>query len=243
MSGREMRPLSLSIGASLLPSFSLATAASNNGGGDSGNSGRDCYGKLCHPVDEYCSMFAESCMPCASICDDSSHNYHADTCIKECSAYNSYEPLKADIHNIQSNQQVMMLLLSIICILIALRYAMKFLSWCRHSSCVQRLKSRLLPKPQQSNANGKDLNATTMQNPNAFYRDIERAPSQINSVAAGAGEGSVLTTATPVSTRYPAENSTTPTTVVTEIGYVYDNQAMVVTPVTEKPGPTAMAAF
>ncbi|XP_064546407.1 protein grindelwald isoform X2 [Drosophila montana] len=239
MSGREMRPLSLSIGASLLPSFSLATAASNNAGvGGNNNSGRDCYGKLCHTVDEYCSMFAESCMPCASICDDSSHNYHADTCIKECSAYNSYEPLKADIHNIQSNQQVMMLLLSIICILIALRYAVKFLSWFRHSTCLKRLKSRLLPKPQQSNANGKDLNATTMQNPNAFYRDIERAPSQINSVA-GAAEGSVLTTPT----RYPAENSTTPTTVVTEIGYVYDNQAMVVTPVTEKPGPTAMAAF
>lgn len=53
----------------------------------------------------------------------------------------------------------------------------------------------------------------------------------------------MLTTATPLSTRYPAENSTTPTTVVTEIGYVYDNQAMVVTPVNEKPGPTAMAAF
>lgn len=49
-----------------------------------------------------------------------------------------------------------------------------------------------------------------------------------------------MTLATPVSTRYPAENSTTPTTVVTEVGYnnyngAYDNQAMAVTPVAEKP--------
>lgn len=48
---------------------------------------------------------------------------------------------------------------------------------------------------------------------------------------------------TPVSTRYPAENSTTPTTVVTEVEYGYDNQAMVVTPVSEKPTSVAAAAF
>lgn len=57
-----------------------------------------------------------------------------------------------------------------------------------------------------------------------------------------------MTIATPVSTRYPAENSTTPTTVVTEVAYNsynggYDNQAMVVTPVAEKPTADTKAAF
>lgn len=57
-----------------------------------------------------------------------------------------------------------------------------------------------------------------------------------------------MTMVTPVSTRYPAENSTTPTTVVTEVAYNsynggYDNQAMVVTPVAEKPTADTKTAF
>lgn len=68
-----------------------------------------------------------------------------------------------------------------------------------------------------------------------------------SNISAGAAEGSVITMATPVSTRYPAENSTTPTTVVTEVGYNsyngYDNQAMVVTPVADKPTADTKAAF
>lgn len=74
MSNKELlRPLSLSIGASLLPSFSLVSASTG-----------DCHGKICHPIDEYCSAFAESCAPCTAICDTKSHNYQASTCAKEC---------------------------------------------------------------------------------------------------------------------------------------------------------------
>ncbi|KAH8295866.1 hypothetical protein KR018_004807 [Drosophila ironensis] len=238
MSGKEMRPLSLSFGA-LLPSFSLVTAAQNDGA-------KDCHGKVCHPVDEYCSTFAESCEPCAPICDNSSHNYQQAMCAKECSAYNRFEPLKAEIHSIQSNQHLILLLLIILLILIVFRYACQFVRWLLHKRCIQKLLQRMQSKAHPAeNANGKDLNATTIQNLNAINRhgsDIERAPSQIYSVA-GAAEGSVLTMTTPVSTRYPAENSTTPTTVMTEIGYGYDNQAMVVTPVSEKPATMAAPAF
>ncbi|KAH8278009.1 hypothetical protein KR026_001719 [Drosophila bipectinata] len=238
MSSKEMRPLSLSIGASLLPSFSLVTAA-NDGS-------KDCHGKVCHPVDEYCSAFAESCEPCAPICDNTSHNYQAAMCVKECSAFNRFEPLKAEIHNIQSNQQLILLLLIILLVLIVFRYAFQGIRWLLHKRCIQRMLQRMQSKAYPpATANGKDLNATTIQNLNAINRhgsDIERAPSQIYSVA-GAAEGSVLTMTTPVSTRYPAENSTTPTTVVTEIGYGYDNQAMVVTPVSEKPTSIPAAAF
>ena len=42
-----------------------------------------------------------------------------------------------------------------------------------------------------------------------------------------------MTVTTPVSTRYPAENSTTPTTPAGE--YSYDNQALAVTPISENP--------
>ncbi|XP_034666771.1 protein grindelwald isoform X2 [Drosophila subobscura] len=242
MSGKEMRPLSLSIGASLLPSFSLVTASQDGG------MHKDCHGKICNPVEEYCSVFSEACDSCATICDAKSHNYQADTCAKECSgkSYNRYEPLKAEIHNIQSNQQLILILLSILLILIAIRYAYKGLRWLLRKRCVQQMLQRYQTKsyPHAGTANGKDLNATTIQNLSAIRHgsDIERAPSQIYSVA-GAAEGSVLTLTTPVSTRYPAENSTTPTTVVTEIGYGYDNQAMVVTPVSEKPTTATTGAF
>ncbi|XP_034471819.1 protein grindelwald [Drosophila innubila] len=243
MSAKEMRPLSLSIGASLLPSFSLVTSAAGQNIQGSTLS-RDCHGKICNAVDEFCSPFSESCAHCSTICDAKSHNYHADMCAKECSAYNQYEPLKAEINSIKNTQHLILLLLSILLILIVIRYLVKFLSWLRHKRCIQKMLARLLSKPYQSNANGKDLNATTIQNLSAIHHDIERAPSNIYSVA-GAAEGSVMTMATPVSTRYPAENSTTPTTVVTEIGYGYgyDNQAMVVTPVADKPAPSTPAAF
>lgn len=45
-------------------------------------------------------------------------------------------------------------------------------------------------------------------------------------------EGSVRTVTTPISTRYPAEN-TTPSPQPNE--YSYDNQGLVVTPVSDKP--------
>ncbi|KAM8716740.1 hypothetical protein ACLKA7_003589 [Drosophila subpalustris] len=243
MSAKEMRPLSLSIGASLLPSFSLVTSATGQNIQGSAMPNRECHGKLCHAVDEYCDAFSESCMPCDAICDANSHNFQPDTCAKECTVYNLYEPLKAEIHSMKNTQHLILLLLSILLILIVILYVAKILRWLQHKRCMQKMLSRLLSKTYPSNANGKDLNATTIQNFNAINRDIERAPSQIYSVA-GAAE-SVVTMATPVSTRYPAENSTTPTTVVTEIGYGhgYDNQAMVVTPVSEKPAATTPVAF
>ncbi|XP_017052906.1 protein grindelwald isoform X2 [Drosophila ficusphila] len=232
MSVRKLGALSLSIsGVPLLPSFSLVAAAN----GDS----KDCHGTICHPVDEYCSVASEACLPCVSICDNKTHNYDATQCGRECSAYKTFGPLKAEMMDIQNTQHLILLLLTILLILIAARCAFQCLRWLIGRRCFHKMLRRLQSKafPQPVTANGKELNATTIQNLNAINRmgsDLERAQSQIYSVA-GAAEGSVVTMTTPVSTRYPAENSTTPTTVMTDIAYGYDNQAMVVTPITEKP--------
>lgn len=103
------------------------------------------------------------------------------------SAFNRFEPLKAEIHNIQSNQQLILLLLTILLVLIALRYACQGIRWLLHKRCIQRMLQRMQSKAYPpGTANGKDLNATTIQNLNAINRhgsDIERAPSQIYSVA------------------------------------------------------------
>ncbi|XP_016963942.1 protein grindelwald [Drosophila biarmipes] len=241
MSARKMSALSLSVGGiPLIPSFSLVAAA--NGGS------KDCHGMVCHPVNEFCYVVTENCHPCTSVCNNQTHNYDETLCLKECSAYNTFEPLKAEMLDIQHTQRLIIILLTILLVLIAIRYVFQFLRWMVGNWCFQKLMRRLQKKayPHPVTENGKDLNATTIQNMNAINRhgsDLERAQSQIYSVA-GVAEGSVVTMTTPVSTRYPAENSTTPTTVMTDIGYGYDNQAMVVTPISEKPSTTtAPVAF
>jgi len=116
--------------------------------------------------------------------------------------------------------------------LITIRYAYKCIRWLRHKRWISHILKKFQPKKKhgtQTN-NAKDTGGTTISNVMAI-NDIERAPSQIYSVTGA--EGSVMTMTTPVSTRYPAENSTTPTTIPME--YSYDNQALAVTPIAEKP--------
>ncbi|XP_052853781.1 protein grindelwald isoform X1 [Drosophila gunungcola] len=242
MTVRKMRAVSVSIGGlqSLIPSFSLVSAADE--------ATMPCGGKICHPVTEYCSKASEVCQLCTTICDNTTHNYDVSLCARDCSGFLTFEPLKAEVLEIQKTQHLILLLVTVLLVLIALRCAYQCLRWLIGNRCFQKLLRRLQSKayPHPATANGKDLNATTIQNLNAINRhgsDLERAQSHIYSVAGKCvAEGSVVTMTTPVSTRYPAENSTTPTTVMTEIGYGYDNQAMVVTPVTEKPSTATVAA-
>ncbi|XP_037958851.1 protein grindelwald-like [Teleopsis dalmanni] len=152
------------------------------------------------------------------------------------SEFNQYEPLKAEIHSIQARLNLTLVLLIVLLALIAIRYAYKGIRWLRHKPCVSIVLKKLQPNKFVTNHthNGKDLGGTTIQNVMTI-NEIENAPSQIYSVTGA--EGSILTVTTPVSTRYPAENSSTPTSVPTA-EYSYDNQALAVTPVSEKPSGT-----
>uniref|UniRef100_A0A1B0ABG4 Protein grindelwald n=1 Tax=Glossina pallidipes TaxID=7398 RepID=A0A1B0ABG4_GLOPL len=193
--------------------------------------GRECFGRPCHPFEEFCSTFAESCMQCSQICNETTPDYQADLCVKECFNYNvlQLEPLKLDIQRIQIQQHVILILLILLFILCGVRYLWKCLLWIKHKHCLPQLVKKLRPRKSEltTTQNGKDLGGTTIQNMCAIQNEVDRAPSQIFSVTAA--EGSVLTMTTPISSRYPAEN-TTPTT-----EYTYDNQALAVTPVSEKP--------
>ncbi|KAL9926232.1 grindelwald isoform 2-T2 [Glossina fuscipes fuscipes] len=139
------------------------------------------------------------------------------------------EPLKLDIQRIQIQQHVILILLILLFVLCGVRYLWKCLLWIKHKHCVPQLVKKLRPRKSEltTTQNGKDLGGTTIQNMCAIQNEVDRAPSQIFSVTAA--EGSVMTMTTPISSRYPAEN-TTPTT-----EYTYDNQALAVTPVSEKP--------
>uniref|UniRef100_A0A1A9W0L6 Protein grindelwald n=1 Tax=Glossina brevipalpis TaxID=37001 RepID=A0A1A9W0L6_9MUSC len=194
-------------------------------------SGLDCFDKICHPPEEFCSTFAENCMQCSLICNETAPDYQADLCVKECLNYNTLqlEPLKHDIHAIQMQQHVILILLILLLILCCVRYLWKCLLWIKHKRYVPQLVKKLRSRKSELTTmqNGKDLGGTTIQNMCAIQNEVERTPSQIFSVTAA--EGSVMTMTTPISSRYPAEN-TTPTT-----EYTYDNQALAVTPVSEKP--------
>ncbi|XP_017493262.1 PREDICTED: protein grindelwald-like, partial [Rhagoletis zephyria] len=150
------------------------------------------------------------------------------------SEYNKYDPLKAEIHSIHEQQNTILILLIVLLALIAIRYIYKCVRWFRRNRIFTSMLKKLHKQHEAAGGgtNGKDMVVgATISNVMAINGDMERAPSQIFSVTGA--EGSVMTMTTPVSTRYPAENSTTPTTVVTE--YSYDNQALAVTPVSEKP--------
>lgn len=45
---------------------------------------QDCFGRICHPVEEFCSSFAESCMQCAQVCAVHGEPNQAEICAKEC---------------------------------------------------------------------------------------------------------------------------------------------------------------
>uniref|UniRef100_W8B179 Protein grindelwald n=1 Tax=Ceratitis capitata TaxID=7213 RepID=W8B179_CERCA len=223
--------LALRFASFMLPTtFAIAKAASSSKSALAATA-KDCFGKVCKPIEEYCSSFFDGCDQCERICDQETHNYNADVCASECAEYNKFDPLKAEIHSIHETQNTILILLIVLLALIIIRYIYKTGRWLKRKRfCTAMLKK--LHKQHEAAGTGKDLVVgATIPNVMAINGDIERAPSQIYSVTGA--EGSVMTMTTPVSNRYPAENSTTPTTVSGE--YSYDNQALAVTPVSEKP--------
>lgn len=55
---------------------------------------QDCFGHVCHPVEEFCSSFAESCMQCAQVCDVNSEPNQLEICAKECAGMLPLTPFK-----------------------------------------------------------------------------------------------------------------------------------------------------
>ncbi|XP_075152984.1 grindelwald [Haematobia irritans] len=195
--------------------------------------GTDCHGHVCHPVEQFCYQFEAACANCSSVCNPDDMKYQPTECTRECGDYLKLQPLKNEIHQIQMQQCVILYLLVLLLIITCLHYTWKLVKWLKHKRYVQQaikiLKVRRKASPTQVHVNGKDLGGTTIQNM-CVINDIERAPSQIYSVTGA--EGSVMTVTTPISSRHPAEN-TTPSPQPNE--YSYDNQALAVTPVSEKP--------
>ncbi|XP_065356528.1 protein grindelwald isoform X2 [Calliphora vicina] len=193
--------------------------------------GIECYRQTCRPIEEYCAQFEQACMSCSSTCDPEDIKYEEKVCNQHCSDFIKLEPLKNEIHYIQMQQNVILILLIVLLIITAGHFTWKLMKCFKNKRCsISRLMGKLKLKKQSTvtttHMNGKDLGGITIPNMSAI-NDVERAPSQIYSLA-----GSVRTVTTPISSRHPAEN-TTPSPQPNE--YSYDNQGLVVTPISEKP--------
>ncbi|KNC30000.1 hypothetical protein FF38_05507 [Lucilia cuprina] len=205
--------------------YHLANAALTVGGSE-------CHAETCHPIEEYCSQFEQTCMPCSKTCDPDDIKYEENICNRECSDFIKLEPLKNEIHYIQMQQNLILILLVILLVITAGHFTWKLVKCLKNKRCclgqlMAKLKFKKAATLPSNQSNGKDLGGITIPNMCAI-NDVERAPSQIYSLTGA--EGSVRTTTTPVSTRYPSENIT-PSPQPNE--YSYDNQGLVVTPMSE----------
>lgn len=178
-------------------------------------------GKVC-TLDEYCSPFSERCEKCEEICDATSHNFHQSDCNKYCPVYGKDDSLPAQIRAMKQKQDLIFILILILLVIVIFSNGIKCIRWLKQKRCVAKILKKLTSKKEK---NTKELNAGTIANVMNMH-DTERPASQVFSVTGMEGS-TVLTVTTPVSTRYPAEDSTT-----TE--YSYDNAGLQVTPSSNK---------
>ncbi|XP_055917571.1 protein grindelwald [Eupeodes corollae] len=181
--------------------------------------------KVCSS-EEYCSPFSERCENCEGICDTTSHNYHESDCNKYCAGYNKDDNLPAQVRAMKEQQDVIFIILIILLIIVIFSNGIKIIRWLRRRQSIRKFLKKITSKKEK---NSKEQNAGTIANVMNMH-EPERPPSQIFSVTGMEGS-TVLTVTTPVSTRYPAEDSTTTTE------YSYDNAGLQVTPSSNKTHP------
>ncbi|XP_017484940.1 PREDICTED: protein grindelwald-like [Rhagoletis zephyria] len=73
--------MAVRVASLLLPTTLAVAKAATNG---KSAAAKDCHGRICKPIDEYCSVFLDGCDQCERICNPESHNFQADMCAREC---------------------------------------------------------------------------------------------------------------------------------------------------------------
>lgn len=127
----------------------------------------------------------------------------------------------------------MLILLAVVLALLALSNGIRLARWCKGRGLIAGLLRKLkLKKPSKNGTVGKvPIEELTRANPHTQSPKVQlrivtdRNPNQANreSTVFSIGAASTIqTVSTPISTRYPAEDST--------LSYSYDNAGLVVTP-------------
>ncbi|CAG9797084.1 unnamed protein product [Chironomus riparius] len=200
--------------------------------------GARCGSKTCE-IYEFCSNFHNDCESCEPICDEQNNNFDRQSCINECQNYlhdRSYVKLSvydAEIKNLKIYLTVTFVLVVILLILFMAFNGKKLFKICKNS----------IPSVKKPVKNVKPIEPMTIANPQtASPRMRIKAQNQQNnnhnlnrssSIFTVTGtEYEAKTVSTPISTRYPAEDTLTSSPTA---DYSYDNRGLQLTPVTEKP--------
>ncbi|XP_037915459.1 protein grindelwald [Hermetia illucens] len=197
--------------------------------------GQPCGLKNCS-LNEFCNSFNNHCEKCEGICNDPSHNFDAQTCVKQCQdylhdvRYGSSPALQDEIKQLQQQQKtntillvIILIVLLVICIVWAARFLRKkrLLSTCFFKK-IKPTKAPVNNSQPVGNENLPPINIPIVRNGG----EAVGIGANVLSVS-GTDVSTMPTLTTPIHNRYPAENSTTE--------YSYDNAALQVTPSTEKP--------
>lgn len=204
-----------------------------------GSQGVKCKDKTCSPL-EYCSPFDAFCRPCDEACDVNSRNYQPDECNRDCQAYlhdqryvlrselEEYEDLRGEVRKLWIVCIVAITLTCFSVLGMLFLLARSVTRWKRFKSGIQGAFSK------------KWVKTTTVKN-NKVQDDAELGAAKQNGLkltmptisgtivgerSAGSGasndNGTPNTSSTPLSRKYPSEDTT--------LDYSYDNPAMTPSP-------------
>ncbi|GAB0098884.1 hypothetical protein DMENIID0001_146900 [Sergentomyia squamirostris] len=197
--------------------------------------GPQCGSISCH-FNEYCSKYTKQCESCEKICSNNTHNSDQVECQENCHNYiysvfdQKLTHLTNRLDHLENRQKVLLIITIIVLILFLIIHGLHFARWLHRRGyfslkCLKvgKAKNKSCPVVDLTHANP-DTQSPKLQMRIDMARNAKR-DSTVYSV-----DGSTIhTVSTPVSTRYPAEDST--------LDYSYDNRGMTVTPVTDKPRP------
>uniref|UniRef100_A0A6B2E9T3 Putative secreted protein n=1 Tax=Phlebotomus kandelakii TaxID=1109342 RepID=A0A6B2E9T3_9DIPT len=193
-------------------------------------------GKIFCRFDEYCKEGVTQCHSCVNICNSSSHNADQIECHKSCDKYiysllyDKMTHLSDEFHQLQ-NRHVMILVITLILLLFfIIIHGIHFVRWLRRRGYLsfKIFKAKSMNQKQCPVVDLTHANPNTQSPKLQIRTDLARnANSKRDSTVFSVDGSTIHTVSTPISTRYPAEDST--------LDYSYDNRGMTVTPVADKP--------
>uniref|UniRef100_A0A1L8D9U4 Putative conserved plasma membrane protein n=1 Tax=Nyssomyia neivai TaxID=330878 RepID=A0A1L8D9U4_9DIPT len=194
--------------------------------------GPQCGARFCK-IDEYCKTDTTQCNSCERICNTSSNNVDQIECHKSCHhyiyslLYDKMSHLSTEFYQLQNRQTIIIIITLVLLILFLIIHGLHFVRWLRRRgllsfNCAKIFKSKSLKEKPCPVVDLTHANPHTQSPKLQIRTDLARNAKRDSSIFSVDGS-TVQTVSTPVSTRYPAEDST--------LDYSYDNRGMTVTPI------------
>ncbi|XP_059618158.1 protein grindelwald [Phlebotomus argentipes] len=193
-------------------------------------------GQIFCKLDQYCKDGVYQCVSCVDICNNTSHNADQIQCHKSCDKYmysllyDKMTHLSSEFHQLQNRQMMILIITIVLLILFIIIHGFLLFRWLRRRGylSVKIFKAKSMKQKQCPVVDLTHANPHTQSPKLQIRTDMARSANAKRDSTVFSVDGSTIqTVSTPISTRYPAEDST--------LDYSYDNRGMTVTPVADKP--------